>query len=40
MTFVPGRAGEADDISGKSNHVARAIDYVLFGQGDIPDFND
>ena len=24
----------------KPKHVSRAIDYVLYGQGDIPDFND
>jgi REP element-mobilizing transposase RayT len=24
----------------KPQHVSRAIDYVLYGQGDIPDFDD
>ncbi len=36
----PWARGKSRRYLWKPRHVSRAIDYVLYGQGDIPDFND
>jgi REP element-mobilizing transposase RayT len=36
----PWARGKSRRYLRKPKHVSRAIDYVLYGQGDIPDFDD
>jgi len=36
----PWARGKSRRYLWKPKHVSRAIDYVLYGQGDIPDFDD
>jgi REP element-mobilizing transposase RayT len=36
----PWARGKSRRYLWKPKHVSRAIDYVLYGQGDLPDFDD
>ena len=36
----PWARGKSRRYLWKPKHLARAIDYVLYGQGDLPDFDD
>lgn len=36
----PWARGKSRRCLWKSKHVSRAIEYVLYGQGDMPDFDD
>ena len=40
MGVRPWARGKSRRYLWKPKHVSRAIDYVLYGQGDIPDFDD
>src|ERR1051325_7009432 len=39
-TVKPWARGKSRRYLWKPKHVARAVDYVLYGQGDIPEFDD